>query len=215
MEEVINVHIFNLSYFLCRRKLIPSLPNQVSEGQAHCMMELAKRLLLEAGGSQNTVIFNASQGSQNNAQRSGIFFSYMLILSMFSLIMDYHKNLQDFAGPHRLLHICSFLIGLYALGLNNLLSASWQTRTYSTNVSWIHGQAIEIGRFNIKMRNSLNMKSYIIRSTFRLYCYQNCRTSLGNAFNTHGGCCIGRQGSRLNFLGFWLNSVLFFEFSRI
>ncbi|VDM92573.1 unnamed protein product, partial [Litomosoides sigmodontis] len=107
----------NIFYRHNRRKPIPSLPNQASEGQAHCMMELAKRLLLEAGGSQSTVIFNASQGSQNNPQRS---------------------------GPHRQLHICSFLIGLYALGLNNLLSASWQTRTYSTNVSWIHGHAIEI-----------------------------------------------------------------------
>ncbi|EFO22120.2 hypothetical protein LOAG_06363 [Loa loa] len=118
------VELNNVFYRHNRRKPIPSLPNQASEGQAHCMMELAKRLLLEAGGSQSTVIFNASQGSQNNPQRS---------------------------GPHRQLHICSFLIGLYALGLNNLLSASWQTRTYSTNVSWIHGQAIEIGCAAIKI----------------------------------------------------------------
>ncbi|VDK62505.1 unnamed protein product [Onchocerca ochengi] len=118
------VELNSVFYRHNRRKPIPSLPNQASEGQAHCMMELAKRLLLEAGGSQNTVIFNASQGSQNNPQRS---------------------------GPHRQLHICSFLIGLYALGLNNLLSASWQTRTYSTNVSWIHGQAIEIGCAAIKI----------------------------------------------------------------
>ncbi|KAK6110582.1 hypothetical protein QQG55_40330 [Brugia pahangi] len=114
----------NVFYRHNRRKPVPSMSNQASEGQAHCMMELAKRLLLEAGGSQSTVIFNASQGSQNNQQRS---------------------------GPHRQLHICSFLIGLYALGLNNLLSASWQTRTYSTNVSWIHGQAIEIGCAAIKI----------------------------------------------------------------
>uniref|UniRef100_A0A915PV92 SWIM-type domain-containing protein n=1 Tax=Setaria digitata TaxID=48799 RepID=A0A915PV92_9BILA len=119
-----SVEMNSLFYRHNRRKPIPSLPNQASEGQAHCMMELAKRLLLEAGGSQSTVIFNASQGSQNNPQRN---------------------------GPHRQLHICSFLIGLYALGLNNLLSASWQTRTYSTNVSWIHGQAIEIGCAAIKI----------------------------------------------------------------
>ncbi|KAL3982274.1 hypothetical protein ACH3XW_46540 [Acanthocheilonema viteae] len=118
------VELSNIFYRHNRRKPIPSLPNQASEGQAHCMMELAKRLLLEAGGSQSTVIFNASQGSQNNPQRN---------------------------GPHRQLHICSFLIGLYALGLNNLLSASWQTRTYSTNVSWIHGHAIEIGCAAIKI----------------------------------------------------------------
>ncbi|KAM3726124.1 Zinc finger SWIM domain-containing protein [Dirofilaria immitis] len=118
------IELNNVFYRHSRRKPIPNLPNQASEGQAHCMMELAKRLLLEAGGSQSTVIFNASQGSQNNPQRN---------------------------GPHRQLHICSFLIGLYALGLNNLLSASWQTRTYSTNVSWIHGQAIEIGCAAIKI----------------------------------------------------------------
>ncbi|MCP9265942.1 Zinc finger SWIM domain-containing protein 8 [Dirofilaria immitis] len=118
------IELNNVFYRHSRRKPIPNLPNQASEGQAHCMMELAKRLLLEAGGSQSTVIFNASQGNQNNPQRN---------------------------GPHRQLHICSFLIGLYALGLNNLLSASWQTRTYSTNVSWIHGQAIEIGCAAIKI----------------------------------------------------------------
>ncbi|KHN87654.1 Zinc finger SWIM domain-containing protein 8 [Toxocara canis] len=113
-------------YRLNRRKPIPNSPNQASEAQAHYMMELAKRLLIEAGGSQNTVIFNASQniGGQNNAQHH---------------------------GPHRQLHICSFLVGLYALGLNNLVSTSWQTRTYSTNVSWIHGQAIEIGCAAIKI----------------------------------------------------------------
>uniref|UniRef100_A0A1I8EKE8 SWIM-type domain-containing protein n=2 Tax=Wuchereria bancrofti TaxID=6293 RepID=A0A1I8EKE8_WUCBA len=90
------VELNNVFYRHNRRKPIPSMSNQASEGQAHCMMELAKR-------------------------------------------------------PHRQLHICSFLIGLYALGLNNLLSASWQTRTYSTNVSWIHGQAIEIGCAAIKI----------------------------------------------------------------
>uniref|UniRef100_F1KPY7 Zinc finger SWIM domain-containing protein n=1 Tax=Ascaris suum TaxID=6253 RepID=F1KPY7_ASCSU len=113
-------------YRLNRRKPIPNSPNQASEAQAHYMMELAKRLLIEAGGSQNTVIFNASQnvGGQNNAQHN---------------------------GPHRQLHICSFLVGVYALGLNNLVSTSWQTRTYSTNVSWIHGQAIEIGCAAIKI----------------------------------------------------------------
>uniref|UniRef100_A0A914R1P6 Uncharacterized protein n=1 Tax=Parascaris equorum TaxID=6256 RepID=A0A914R1P6_PAREQ len=56
-----------------RRKPIPSSPNQASEAQAHYMMELAKRLLIEAGGSQNTVIFNASQnvGGQSNSQHNG------------------------------------------------------------------------------------------------------------------------------------------------
>uniref|UniRef100_A0A0N5AJS0 SWIM-type domain-containing protein n=1 Tax=Syphacia muris TaxID=451379 RepID=A0A0N5AJS0_9BILA len=110
----------NLYFRFPRRKPIPSLPNQPSEAHAHYMMELAKRLLVEAGGSQSTAVFNAAQnlGMQNNQQHS---------------------------GPHRQLHICAFLIGLYALGLSNSVSPSWQTRTYSTNVSWINGQAIEIG----------------------------------------------------------------------
>lgn len=30
-----------------------------------------------------------------------------------------------------------------------MVSPSWQTRTYSANVSWIHGQAPEIGYFFI------------------------------------------------------------------
>lgn len=76
-----------------------------------------------------------------------VFFKLYTAYSKFPVISV--RNSQAFTGPHRQLHICSFLIGLYALGLNNLLSASWQTRTYSTNVSWIHGHAIEIGRFNI------------------------------------------------------------------
>lgn len=93
----------NLSYFLSRRKPIPSLPNQASEGQAHCMMELAKRLLLEAGGSQSTVIFNASQGSQNNPQRSGIFL--IMIRSKFPPnIIKFCKFLQVLTGSCTFVH---------------------------------------------------------------------------------------------------------------
>lgn len=81
------------------------------------MMEFAKRILSEAGGNQSATIFNPIQ---NNAGPAS-------------------------TGIHRNLHLCSFLTGLYALGLNNLVSPSWQTRTYSTHVSWIKSQAQEIG----------------------------------------------------------------------
>ncbi|KAF7489952.1 Zinc finger SWIM domain-containing protein 8 [Sarcoptes scabiei] len=47
--------------------------------------------------------------------------------------------------PHRLLHMCSFQIGLYALGLHNAVSPNWLSRTYSSHVSWIICQAMEIG----------------------------------------------------------------------
>lgn len=93
---ILHVNICNLSYFICRRKPIPSLPNQASEGQAHCMMELAKRLLLEAGGSQSTVIFNASQGSQNNPQRSGIFFFFGVVSGLFQASTNYNKKFPSF-----------------------------------------------------------------------------------------------------------------------
>uniref|UniRef100_A0A914HXD6 SWIM-type domain-containing protein n=1 Tax=Globodera rostochiensis TaxID=31243 RepID=A0A914HXD6_GLORO len=60
-------------------------------------------------------------------------------------------------GPHRNLHIASLLIALYALGLNNVCSPSWSTRTYSTHVSWIQAQVLDIGRQALE----------IIRKTWR------------------------------------------------
>lgn len=41
--------------------------------------------------------------------------------------------------------MCAFQIGLYALGLHNRVSPNWLSRTYSSHVSWITGQAMEIG----------------------------------------------------------------------
>ena len=46
---------------------------------------------------------------------------------------------------YRALHMCAFQIGLYALGLHNRVSPNWLSRTYSSHVSWITGQAMEIG----------------------------------------------------------------------
>ena len=68
-----------------------------------------------------------------------------------SLFTQANQNLR---GPHRALHMCAFQIGLYALGLHNCVSSSWVHRTYSSHVSWITGQAMELGvtalRFIIK-----------------------------------------------------------------
>ncbi|KAI5702884.1 hypothetical protein M8J75_005258 [Diaphorina citri] len=48
-------------------------------------------------------------------------------------------------GSHRGLHMCAFQLGLYALGLHNCVSHNWLSRTYSSHVSWLSGQAMELG----------------------------------------------------------------------
>ena len=45
--------------------------------------------------------------------------------------------------------MCAFQIGLYALGLHNSVTQNWLSRTYSSHVSWITGQAMEIGSMAI------------------------------------------------------------------
>ncbi|XP_014298528.2 zinc finger SWIM domain-containing protein 8 homolog [Microplitis demolitor] len=97
------------------KKVYPSIPNQPSEAGAHFMCELAKIVLLKAGGSSSTSLFTQPSTNQNHH------------------------------GPHRALHMCAFQIGLYALGLHNCVSPNWLSRTYSSHVSWITGQAMEIG----------------------------------------------------------------------
>lgn len=97
------------------KKHYPSVPNQPSEALAHFMFELAKQVLTKAGGNSSTSLFTQPSANQN------------------------HR------GPHRALHMCAFQIGLYALGLHNRVSPNWLSRTYSSHVSWIVGQASEIG----------------------------------------------------------------------
>jgi hypothetical protein len=55
-----------------------------------------------------------------------------------------HMNHQTVV-VHRNLQICSFLLGLYSLGLNNCVQSNWFSRTYSSTVTWLNGQAAEIG----------------------------------------------------------------------
>ncbi|CAG4916207.1 unnamed protein product [Colias eurytheme] len=97
------------------KRQYPSVPNQPSEASAHFMFELAKSVLFKAGGSSSTSLF-----TQTTCAR------------------EHH-------GPHRGLHMAAFQLGLYALGLHNCVSANWLSRTYSSHVSWITGQAMDIG----------------------------------------------------------------------
>ncbi|CAG0886031.1 unnamed protein product [Cyprideis torosa] len=97
------------------KRAYPTVPNQPSEASAHFMFELAKIVLAKAGGNSSTSLFHEPSTSQN------------------------HR------GPHRTLHMCAFQIGLYALGLHNYVTPNWLSRTYSSHVSWITGQALEIG----------------------------------------------------------------------
>ncbi|XP_042239030.1 zinc finger SWIM domain-containing protein 8 homolog isoform X2 [Homarus americanus] len=97
------------------KRAYPTVPNQPSEASAYFMFELAKTVLNRAGGNSSTSLFTQASSSQN------------------------HR------GPHRPLHMCAFQIGLYALGLHNCVSPNWLSRTYSSHVSWITSQAVEIG----------------------------------------------------------------------
>ena len=88
---------------------------QATEAEAHFMFELAKTVLSKAGGTNSTSVF--TQTASNDTQ----------------------------PGPHRVLQLCAFEIGLFALGLHNRTSPNWLSRTYSSHVSWISGQAMEVG----------------------------------------------------------------------
>lgn len=97
------------------KRAYPSIPNQPSEASAHFMFELAKNVLTKGGGTSSTSLFTQANATNNSHD------------------------------PHRALHMCAFQIGLFALGLHNCVSPNWLSRTYSSHVSWIMGQAMEIG----------------------------------------------------------------------
>lgn len=109
------------------------LANQASEAQAHHMFEFAKSLLQEAGGNQSSAMFNPLL-----ADGIGVPLAFPGGPAA--------AGIGAGGGPHRNLHICSLLVALYALGLNNECAHSWNTRTYSTHVSWIQAQALDIGK---------------------------------------------------------------------
>ncbi|KAJ1348089.1 hypothetical protein KIN20_003312 [Parelaphostrongylus tenuis] len=58
---------------------------------------------------------------------------------------------QNPLASNRKLHMCAFLIGMYAIGLHNQVCPSWKSRTYSTHVSWINLQAAELGLMAIEV----------------------------------------------------------------
>jgi hypothetical protein len=93
-----------------------------SEAMGHFMFEFSKQVLTKAGGSVNsTSVFLNANHHANNQQP------------------------QVPTGPHRNLHICSFLILLYSLGLHNAAQPNWLSRTYSSHVTWVNSQAVDIG----------------------------------------------------------------------
>ncbi|GMR47922.1 hypothetical protein PMAYCL1PPCAC_18115, partial [Pristionchus mayeri] len=82
------------------------------EAHSHYMVQLAKKILAEAGGDDSSSVFIHAPNNH---------------------------------GPHRKLLMCSFLTGLYALGLNNKASHNWTSRTYSTHSGCLTQQALSIG----------------------------------------------------------------------
>lgn len=107
------LNLFTYCYRYKGRRLechAPHVPNQPSEAAAHFYFELAKTVLIKAGGNSSTSIFTQPSASGGHQ------------------------------GPHRNLHLCAFEIGLYALGLHNFVSPNWLSRTYSSHVSWITGE---------------------------------------------------------------------------
>ncbi|CAD5218765.1 unnamed protein product [Bursaphelenchus okinawaensis] len=59
------------------------------------------------------------------------------------------------AAPNRNLHMCAFIIGLYSIGVNNQVSDMWRSRNYSTMVSWLQAQALELGSDAIQILNDV------------------------------------------------------------
>lgn len=105
--------VLHLTVYMSRYKLnkkgLSRLTNQPSEASAHFMFQLAKTVLMKAGGNSLTLLFVGQEPATSNTQ------------------------------THRALHLCAFKIGLYALGLNNCVSPNWISRTNSFHVSWITG----------------------------------------------------------------------------
>lgn len=56
---------------------------------------------------------------------------------------DHLNNVNNVSD--RQLQMCGFIISLYALGINNKISDSWPTRTYSMIVSWIDSHIVDLG----------------------------------------------------------------------
>lgn len=110
-----NTSKFNYQNLINQINLNRKQLQQPTESLAHFMYEFSKTVLTKAGGSMSTSVFLN------------------------------HSSHQAGNQVHRNLHICSFLISLYALGLHNCVQPSWLSRTYSSQVTWVNSQAVEIG----------------------------------------------------------------------
>lgn len=106
---IVTLYFYFLKIRFKGKRAYPSIPNQPSEAGAHFTLELAKSILLKAGGNSSTSLFTQAPSS--------------------------HPHL----GPHRALQMCAFQLGLYGLGLHNCVSPNWLSRTYSSHVSWLSG----------------------------------------------------------------------------
>ena len=104
-----------------KRKRNKTAVNHATEAEAHFMFELAKTVLDKGGGSSSPSVFSQAVRTTSNL------------------------------GPNRSLQLCAFEMGLFALGLHNRTSPNWLSRTYSSHVSWISGQAMEIGSMAIQL----------------------------------------------------------------
>ena len=95
------------------------------EAEAHFTFELAKKVLMLAGGatpSPNS-IFGQAEPTSNVTQ----------------------------SICNRSLQLCAFELGLFALGLHNTTCFNWLSRTYSAHVSWISTQALELGNIALSI----------------------------------------------------------------
>ena len=93
--------------------------NRSIEAEAHFTFELAKKVFMLAGGatpSPNSLFVPA-------------------------------ETTGSVTQPicNRALQLCAFELALFALGLHNLTCSNWLSRTYSSHVSWISTQALELG----------------------------------------------------------------------
>ncbi|CAP25111.1 Protein CBR-PQN-55 [Caenorhabditis briggsae] len=100
--------------------------NTVTDAAVYHMQELSKKILFEAGGTQNNSVWGG----------------------------------HNLVGTNRRLHLCAIAISIYALGMSNRISPSWNTRTYSTISSWITTQIDDIGASVLEMIREIWMAHF-------------------------------------------------------
>ncbi|KAI6216161.1 hypothetical protein M3Y99_01837100 [Aphelenchoides fujianensis] len=98
-------------------RIPPYALQYASDDLTNSLLEMAKKLVQDAGGAQQA--------------------NYMNVVDAFN---------GGQVAMNRPLQMCAFVIGLYALGVNNIVDSSgWTARHYSMLVGWLLGQIIDIG----------------------------------------------------------------------